>query len=76
MNPFHDTKAGSLSGKLHPKNQLNFSRKNLPYLLLDAVPSGILYIHNDYTYHYANKTYADWFGISPTDIVGRSIKDF
>jgi PAS domain S-box-containing protein len=49
--------------------------KDLTSLLLDTVPSPITYINRDYHYEYANKTYADLFGVTPGDIIGKNVKD-
>ncbi|HMG68979.1 MAG TPA: PAS domain S-box protein, partial [Chitinophagaceae bacterium] len=58
------------------KGHLNGIEKNLSNLLLDTVPSAILYVCQDQTYNYVNKTYSDWFGVPSEHIIGKSLKDF
>ena len=51
------------------------NRRELPYLLLEAIPTPVSYISKDYHYQYANKAYADLFDISIQDIIGKHVKD-
>jgi PAS domain S-box-containing protein len=53
----------------------NINRKDLPDLLLDAIPSPVGYIGTDYHYQYANKAYADLYDISIEEITGKHVKD-
>ena len=52
------------------------SEQSLPHLLLDSVPSAVVYIKKDLTFRYANKNYADWIGRLPSDIMGKPVKEF
>jgi transcriptional regulator with PAS, ATPase and Fis domain len=51
------------------------NRKELLYLLLDAISSPVSYIGIDYHYQYANKAYADLFDISIQEITDKHVKD-
>src|SRR5258705_9932831 len=51
-------------------------QQDLPYLLLDAVSTPIIYINKDQKYCYANKAYSDLFGISTSGIIGKTVEDF
>jgi PAS domain S-box-containing protein len=50
-------------------------QQDLPYLLLDAVSTPIIYVDKDQKYYYANKAYSDWFGISTSGIIGKTVED-
>ena len=43
--------------------------------IADALPVLIAYIDRTYTYHFANQAYEDWFYLSPSEVIGRSIPD-
>ncbi len=44
-------------------------------LIVDSIPALIAYVDRDEIYKFANKGYAEWFGISKEAIVGRSIAE-
>jgi PAS domain S-box-containing protein len=50
------------------------TNKFLQDLLFDHVEALIAYIDIDGIYQCANSTYARWFGLDPTDIVGKSLR--
>ncbi|WP_298624270.1 PAS-domain containing protein [uncultured Zoogloea sp.] len=43
--------------------------------ITDAIPAAVAYFDRDWTYRYANKGYAEWFGWSAPEIEGRQIRD-
>ena len=43
--------------------------------ITDAIPAAIAYFDRDWTYRYANKGYAEWFGWSADQVPGRHIQD-
>ncbi len=43
--------------------------------ITDAIPAAVAYFDHDWTYRYANKGYAEWFGWSAPEIEGRQIRD-
>jgi PAS domain S-box-containing protein len=43
--------------------------------LLDALPVCISYIDREQRYHFNNKTYEEWFGISQKEIEGKHIRE-
>ncbi|QDF95832.1 hybrid sensor histidine kinase/response regulator [Azoarcus sp. DD4] len=44
-------------------------------LILDSIPALIAHVDAGQRYRFANRAYADWFGLSKEDIVGRSIAE-
>ncbi len=44
-------------------------------LIIDSIPALIAYVDRNEVYQFANKGYADWFGIDKEDIVGRHLAD-
>ena len=44
-------------------------------LIMDAIPAMIAYVDASERYHFANKGYADWFGIDKNTIAGKSITE-
>ncbi len=44
-------------------------------LIMDSIPALIAYVDADQRYQFANKGYADWFGLRADQMVGRSIAD-
>jgi len=44
-------------------------------LITDNLPLLIAYVDSDQTYRFANRKYCRWFGISPSDIIGRRVQD-
>ena len=44
-------------------------------LITDNLPAPIAYIDADQRYQFANLRFEDWFGVSPTDIVGKHIRE-
>ncbi len=45
-------------------------------LLLDTSTSALAYININYFYEYVNKAYANWFGATPAEIIGKSVRKF
>ncbi|MFW5653701.1 MAG: PAS domain-containing protein, partial [Planctomycetota bacterium] len=43
--------------------------------VVNALPMLIAYITPDHVYRYANATYEAWLGLSPEDVVGRTLPD-
>ncbi|NMG15514.1 Two component system fusion protein (sensory histidine kinase and response regulator) [Aromatoleum bremense] len=43
--------------------------------IMDAIPAHIAYFDDSWTYRYANKAYAIWFGRESNQVVGRRIVD-
>ncbi len=43
--------------------------------ITDAIPAAVAYFDHDWTYRYANKGYAEWFGWSAPEIEGQQIRD-
>jgi PAS domain S-box-containing protein len=49
--------------------------ENRMRLITDSVPALIAYADRDLVYHFVNKGYADWFGHSKEDILGRRVPE-
>ncbi len=43
--------------------------------ITDAIPAAVAYFDRDWTYRYANKGYAEWFGWSADRVEGRRIQE-
>ncbi|MDX9718358.1 MAG: PAS-domain containing protein [Thauera sp.] len=48
--------------------------ENRLQLIIDSIPALIAYVDRDNIYRFANKGYADWFGLTKESITGRSIE--
>jgi len=44
-------------------------------LIIDSIPALIAYVDRDEVYEFANKGYAEWFGLGNDEIVGRTISE-
>lgn len=44
-------------------------------LIIDSIPALVAYVDRNEVYQFANKGYAEWFGLSKDEIVGRTISD-
>ncbi len=60
--------------KLHTERSLEQSERNLR-TLIDAIPVIIAFIDADGRIRTSNRAHADWFGISPGEIIGASVHD-
>ncbi len=49
--------------------------ENRLQLIIDSIPALIAYVDRDDIYRFANKGYADWFGLPKESITGRNIVD-
>ncbi len=49
--------------------------ENRLQLIIDSIPALIAYIDGSETYQFANKGYAEWFGLAKDDIVGHRIRE-
>jgi diguanylate cyclase (GGDEF)-like protein/PAS domain S-box-containing protein len=44
-------------------------------MITDNMPALISYVDSDVRYRYANATYREWFGVTPQDIEGRTVRE-
>lgn len=44
-------------------------------LLTDALPALISYVDAEHRYQFVNKTYTDWFGHKPKEIIGKRVRE-
>jgi len=49
--------------------------ENRLQLIIDSIPALIAYVDRGEIYRFANKGYADWFGLGKDEIIGRSIHE-
>ncbi|HAF53697.1 MAG TPA: hybrid sensor histidine kinase/response regulator [Thauera sp.] len=49
--------------------------ENRLQLIIDSIPALIAYVDRDDIYRFANKGYAEWFGLTKDSITGRNIED-
>lgn len=78
MNQTEEIKLPSTSITIDSEGNGNGKQPYPEYLflkLLDTLPSLVVYVNSNYHYQYANKAYADWFGVSIEDIINKSVKD-
>ncbi|HEY0836080.1 MAG TPA: PAS-domain containing protein [Azospirillum sp.] len=54
--------------------ELEATRERLR-LITDAVPANIAYIDREGVYRFANRGYADWFGLTKDTILGRTVEE-
>ena len=52
------------------QNEISLQARQLK-LITDALPVMIAYLDTDEQHLFANKTYIDWFGLSPAEIIGK-----
>ncbi|MCJ2084228.1 PAS domain-containing protein [Methylobacterium sp. J-090] len=45
-------------------------------LVTDALPVLIAFIDRDLVYRFANRAYEHWFGLTPSDVIGRHVREF
>jgi diguanylate cyclase (GGDEF)-like protein/PAS domain S-box-containing protein len=45
-------------------------------MITDNMPALIAYVDRGLRFRFTNKTYGDWFGYGPEQLVGRSVQDF
>ncbi len=43
--------------------------------ITDALPVLITYVDDKFRYRFVNKTYEDWFGLSPTEVIGKTLEE-
>jgi PAS domain S-box-containing protein len=63
-----------LHRRSHTEKQLAASEKRLR-LITNALPALIAYVDSNQRYRFNNNAYTEWFGISPEQALGRSIRD-
>jgi PAS domain S-box-containing protein len=62
-------------------DQTTMSTNNFPShpdgfeMMLDVIPSAVIYIGKDRRYHYVNRFYAGWLNLTPADIIGKHITE-
>lgn len=44
-------------------------------LVADAVPMIVAYVDRDYRYRFANAAYSSWFGLQPSEVIGRHVAE-
>ncbi len=76
MNLLSKIKVGGLTETTGQDHSLKPLQQDLPYQLLDAISTPVIYIDKDQKYCYANKAYASWFDVNARDIVGKSAEEF
>lgn len=51
-----------------------YAQLHLLQQIVDALPACVSYVDKNLCYQYVNGTYQTWFGITPEDLYGRSVK--
>lgn len=47
----------------------------LLFVVSDAIPALISYLSPDARYRFANRAYLDWFGVRPSELIGREVRE-
>jgi len=47
-----------------------------PHALMDLIPYPVAYINKNSRYEYANKAYAEWYGVAISNIIGKTAREF
>ncbi len=63
-----------ITGQKEAEEALKQSRAEIA-LVTDNVPALIAHVDSTFHYLFANKAYAEWFGMSPEEIVGKHVRD-
>ena len=50
--------------------------KNIPEIILNSIPSGIIFCDSKNKIKFINRTYADYLGVSQKEVIGKSIFDY
>ncbi|WP_373276503.1 hybrid sensor histidine kinase/response regulator [Sphingomonas kyungheensis] len=62
------------SGRIATEQKLAASEAELRRIA-DAVPMLVSYVDREHVYRFANADYESWFGISPGEVVGKSVRE-
>ncbi len=63
-----------ITDRREAQNQLSESEQRLR-LMADSLPVLIAYLDVEQRYRFANREYQKWFGIPPSEVVGRTIRE-
>jgi two-component system, chemotaxis family, CheB/CheR fusion protein len=61
--------------RLRLAESLILASRNQMRLITDALPALISYVGANERYRFANRTYKQWFGLEPEDVIGRRVRD-
>ncbi len=67
--------ANQLLEEIQTKNVKIEQREREMKIITDALPACISHVGEDYKYKFNNATYEKWFGINPTETVGKHIQE-
>jgi PAS domain S-box-containing protein len=56
--------------------KVGFSLERIPQIILDNLPSGIIFCDTNCRILYINPTYADYLGVDRDEVIGRPITDY
>ncbi len=59
-----------------PKNRRNFTQGHLAEIILNNLPSGIIFCDSECKIRFINRTYADYLGVNQDEVIGKSITDY
>jgi PAS domain S-box-containing protein len=81
LNPIHTddgilvfTSIRDVTNRREAQDRLAQSEQRLR-LMADSLPALISYVDVEQRYRFANRQYQEWFGISPSEVVGRTIRE-
>ncbi len=58
------------------KSKENIKPDSIPEIILNSIPSGIIFCDSKNKIQFINRTYADYLGISQKEVIGKSIFDY
>ena len=69
-----DSSAEISAGSGEMSKLMRESEKQLR-LIADALPALVSYVDAEHRYQFVNKTYTDWFGHKPEEIIGKHVRE-
>lgn len=72
--PVHLAAIRDISHRLHTEDELRAKTEQL-MLILNGVPVLIAYVDAEERYRFVNQPYADWYGFTPEEMIGKKIRE-
>ena len=58
------------------KPKENLQPNNIPEIILNSIPNGIIFCDSKNKIQFINRTYADYLGVSQKEVIDKSIFDY
>ncbi len=72
--PVHLAAIRDISHRLHTEEELRAKTEQL-MLVLNGVPALIAYVDAEERYRFVNQPYAEWYGFTPDEMIGRKVSE-